>query len=372
MKIIVMGGAGDMGSRAVEDLSEQADIEQITIADKNIESAKAIANRLQGKKAKVDAKYVDALDHQSLVSAIKGYDVCASALGPFYIFEPKLVRASIEAGVNYASICDDWLAAEQVFKEFSEPARKKGVIILSGLGTSPGITNVGVRFFAQRMDKINRVDVQVYQPLNGGGGKAVIEHMVFIMSKQVPAWREGKQKMIPACSEEKTVEFPKFGPIKLWNMGHGEPVTVPKFFPEIKEVNFYMGYGSGANLLVIPAKLGLFNSDSGKRFFANLLHRLERISAPKEPEPGAVRIDVWGERAGKEVKEMACGTGKMRDATGLSLSVGTLMLGRKEILVEEGGVFAPEACLEPNKFLNYMKQRGVSAYFDLEMTKPVG
>ena len=63
--------------------------------------------------------------------------------------------------------------------------------------------------------------------------------------------------------------------------------------------------------------------------------------------------------------------GQMREATGLSLAIGTLMLARKEILTEAGGVFGPEACLEPTRFLTYLKERGIESYFDLEMTRPV-
>jgi len=65
MKIIVLGGAGDMGSRAVEELAKAEGVEQVTIADRNLEAAHQIANRLQEEKAKVDVKSVDANDHRA-------------------------------------------------------------------------------------------------------------------------------------------------------------------------------------------------------------------------------------------------------------------------------------------------------------------
>ncbi|MGB2799283.1 MAG: saccharopine dehydrogenase NADP-binding domain-containing protein, partial [Dehalococcoidia bacterium] len=234
MKIIVLGGAGDMGSRAVEELAKTEGVEQVTIADRNLEAARKISSRLQGEKAKVDAKSVDANDHNGLVEAMRGYDVAASALGPFYLFEAKLVRAAIEAGVDYTSICDDWLAADEVINQFSEKAREKGVTVITGLGTSPGISNIGVGYFNQQMDKLRRVEVYVYMPLNAGGGEAVIGHTVFIMSGKIAVWRNGKRMMVRACSEEQVVEFPRFGPVKVWNMGHGEPVTVPLFVQGIE------------------------------------------------------------------------------------------------------------------------------------------
>jgi hypothetical protein len=47
------------------------------------------------------------------------------------------------------------------------------------------------------------------------------------------------------------------------------------------------------------------------------------------------------------------------------------MLARRELLTEEGGVYAPEACLAPGKFITYLSAKGIKAYADLAMTQPV-
>jgi hypothetical protein len=60
----------------------------------------------------------------------------------------------------------------------------------------------------------------------------------------------------------------------------------------------------------------------------------------------------------------------MRETTGLSLSVGALMLARGE-LTARGGVLAPEACLDPRRFVREMRDRGLVAYRDLAMTRPL-
>lgn len=371
MKIIVLGGAGDMGSRAVEDLVNAEDVKRITIADRNVKAAGELAEKLAGKGAELAPKEVDAKDHAALVEAIKGHDVAASALGPFYIFEPLLVPAAIEAGVDYCSICDDWDPAEKVMDFYTEEAKKKGVTVIVGLGTSPGMSNVAVRHLARGMDKVSKVDVAVYLPLDMGGGPAALQHGLHIMSGSVPAWRDGKRVMIPACSDKRTVEFPKFGKKKVWNMGHSEPATIPRFMPGIKEVNFHMGLGMGANLGVYMSKLGLFEKESRVDALTRWIYSLEKFVSWGEPDIGAVRVDVWGEKDGKEIHRMLCGTGQMREGTGLSLSVGALMLGRKQILTEEGGVYAPEASYEPEIFLKHLKERGLMGFEDIGMTRPI-
>lgn len=371
MEVIVLGGAGDMGSRAVEDLTTAEGVRRVTIADRNVSAARELAARLANTSATVDVRPVDANDHHQLVEAMRGYDVVASALGPFHLFEEKLVRAALEAGVDYASICDEWEAAGAVIDRFAAEARRRGVIVITGLGTSPGLSNAGVRYWAQRLDRTRRVDIYVYQPLNAGGGQAVVRHMLHIISGKVVAWREGRRVMLPACGEERRVEFPRFGSIKVWNMGHSEPETIPRFIPGIEEVNFFMGFGRGSGFFIRPAQWGLFNFRWVREAVARLVNFIEHLGGAEEPELGAVRIDVWGEVGGQEVHHLACGIGQMREATGLSLSIGAQMLFRRELLTTEGGVYAPEGCLDPQKFLAYLSARGIVAYEDLEMTRQI-
>jgi lysine 6-dehydrogenase len=369
MKIMVFGGAGDMGSRTVEDLAGSSGVDQVTIADRDVAAADKLAAKLRSQTAPVDVKAVDANDHNALVEAMRGYDVAASALGPFFRFETKLARAAIEAGVDYASICDDWSAAQAVLDECDKPAREAGRTIITGLGTSPGLSNVAIRHLAGQMDQAWRVDVNVYQPLTGGGGEAVFKHMMYIISGEVALWRWGRQGMMPACKEERVVEFPRFGRIKVWNMGHAEPVTVPRFIHGLDQCNFFMGFGRGASLFVWPARWGFFASDKRIDRTARLLAPIERLTGRRQPTPGALRVDVWGEKDGEKVHRMVCGVGRMREATGLCLSVGAQMLGRKKLTVEKGGVYAPEACLDPVAFLPMIREKGIEAFEDLAMTK---
>jgi lysine 6-dehydrogenase len=371
MKIIVFGGAGDVGSRTVEDLVDASGVDHVTIADHNAAAADKLAAALRGRGAPVDVKAVDADDHQALVQAMQGYDVAASTLGPFYHFETKLVKAAIDAGVDYASICDEWAAAQAVLTEFDQPARKAGRVIITGLGTSPGLSNICARYLAQQMDRARRIDVSVYQPLNAGGGEAVLKHMLHIITGDVAVWREGRQVLVPACSEERSVEFPQFGRIRLWNMGHSEPVTVPRFVPGLEECSFFMGFGRGASLFIWPARRGMFTSDTRIDRTARLLAPMERLTGGQQPAPGALRVDVWGEKGGVRVHRMVCGVGQMREATALCLSAGTQMLARKDLTVKEAGAYAPEACFEPETFMTAMRAQGIEAYEDLAMSKPL-
>jgi len=157
-------------------------------------------------------------------------------------------------------------------------------------------------------------------------------------------------------------------------MGHAEPVTVPRFLTGLVECEFFMGYGRGARLFVEPAKRGLLRGkrrqELATRLVAAVERALSRIGGPSQPDPGAIRVDVWGRRDGVPVHELVCGVGTMRDATGLALSIGGLALASRDGLTRTGGVFAPEACLDPLKLVRTLADKGVVGYRDLEMTQP--
>ena len=371
MKIILLGGAGEMGSRAAEDLAAAEEVSRVTIADRNEAVAARIAGALQGRGAAVDARFVDAFDHAGLVEALRGYDVVAGALGPFYIFEARLIQAALEAGVDYCSICDEWEPAETVLDQFDDEARRKGLTVITGLGASPGITNMAVRHGAQDLDIVRRVQVAVYLPLDCGVRGAALRHALYIMTGGTAVWRCGRRSMIKACTEKRSIEFPRFGTIDAWNMGHSEPATIPRYFPDVQDAEFFMGFGPGTSAIARLARWGAFAGERRARLFVRAVEAAEKIFAGPEPGPGATRIDLWGEKDGRKIRVLRCGVGLMRETTGLSLSVGAYMLGRRELLNSGGGVFAPEGCLEAGAFFRYLHDRGVDTFQDVEMDRPV-
>lgn len=134
MKIIVLGGAGDMGSETVRDLAAQEEVTLVTVADRNAPAAEKLAASLPGGKGR--AVTMDAAQPGDLVRVLAGHAVAAGALGPFYRFEKLLVEACLEAGVDYVSICDDHDAAEAALS-LDGAAREKGRRILGHRGGVP-------------------------------------------------------------------------------------------------------------------------------------------------------------------------------------------------------------------------------------------
>jgi len=71
MKIVVLGGAGQMSAITVKDLARSPDVTEVIVADINFEKARQIAKE-NGPKCR--AVYCNVLDHDNLLKVIKGAD----------------------------------------------------------------------------------------------------------------------------------------------------------------------------------------------------------------------------------------------------------------------------------------------------------
>jgi len=363
MKIIALGGAGDMGSRAVRDLAEQPDLEVLVIGDYNETAARALAREIDDER--VSALKVDANNHEALVAAIEPFDVAASAVGPFYRFECTCAAAAIEAGRHYVSLCDDYDAAQAVL-QLDAQATERGVTVLTGLGWTPGISNVLARKAAEQLDEVRAIRVAWGSSASDSEGFAVILHTLHIFCGTVPSWQDGKLIDVPAGSDKQRVLFPEpLGECNVFHLGHPEPVTLPLTYPGATTVTLKGGLSEDMlnSLAKLMATLRLSNTHGKRVAVAKLLKVLlpviGRIGRPAHPCSG-IRVDVEGTKDGEPITITYGATDNMDRLTGLPLAIGAAMLARGEIT--ERGVVAPEACIPPDAFIAELAKRDVTVY----------
>lgn len=366
--ILIIGGAGAMGRLTVKDLASDPQVKRLTVADINISAAEHLISGMDSP-AKLDAVRLDALNRQQVLNAMQGYDLIVSSIGPFYVFEELLVEAAIQSGVDYISICDEWDVMQKVQERFGKPAKDAGVKIVCGMGASPGLTNMLAKYLSNQLDEVSSIEISVYLPLDSGAGPAAIKHGVYIMTEDMAVWREGSLQMIKPCSESVRKDFPDNRSVRLWNMGHSEPLTLSANIKGVRNVNFYMGFGTGDILLTGPARLGWYNNPVINKMLTDAFIRIEKLFPGDSGKPGWIRVDAEGKTESGITKLLAVGTANMQDSTALALSAGVQMMVRGHLIHQDGGIFAPEAVFPADLSLQMFKSKGLTAYADLAMTK---
>lgn len=354
MNIVVLGGAGDMGSHIVRDLLKYSDA-HVTIADYAFSKAQKLAHRLGDR---VQSIFVDANNRDSLHLALRDADVAVGAIGPFYRFAPKMAWAAVESRVNYVDICDDYGPIETLF-EFDAVARKAGITLITGLGWTPGLSNVLARYGADQLDQVDEIQIAWVGGAADAQGLAVVKHVLYAISGQVPTYRDGQWVEVPALSEPEVVEFPEpLGRAKVYHVGHPEPLTIPKAIPA-RTVSLKGALTPGWNnrLAGLLVRLGLTASENRIDRVSRLIYRLEGLLGVGGVALSGLRVDVSGTQDSKPITLTYTVMDHMGRLTGVPAAIGALMLARGDI--DTPGVYAPETVIDPARFLEALAERGI-------------
>jgi saccharopine dehydrogenase (NAD+, L-lysine-forming) len=375
MKVTVLGGAGTIGSMAVRILASSRMFSEVIVGDVNFEKAKKLASNVgvEG----VSAIKVNVTESDKLQKVIEGSDVILSCVGPFYRFAPIVLKASINAGVNHVDICDDVDATEALLKMDAE-AKKAGISALIGMGSSPGVANVLVRFCADMLlDDVESIDIYHAHGGEEAEGPAVVKHRVHSMIIPVPVFLDGKFKMVKVLEEsgkalEEDVEFADVGTYRVYAYPHPETITLPRYIKGVRRV-------TNLGLVLPPAyaelikgivRLGMTSEEpievDGKKIapldFAVAFALHQRPKLLKEAgitEPmGCLKIVVKGKKGGQPstyVFSMSSKGMGMREGTGVPAALGTMLMALGKIKLK--GVFPPEAAVNPIELFMLAKDK---------------
>lgn len=364
MKVVVLGGAGDMGSEAVRDLSNCPQVDEITIADLNTDAAsKLIFSLPQKHRIKVKVQRVDADSPGDLARVLAGHTVAAGALGPFYRFEKPVVEAALQAGVDYVSICDDYDAVESILS-FDGKARDQGRKILTGLGWTPGLSNLLARKGYQELDDATSIRIYWAGSAADSAGFAVIQHTIHIFQGKAVSFQKGRHIEVQAGSGRETVDFPyPLGRVHTFQVGHPEPVTIPRYLPGLTDVFLKGGLTESylSHLARLIGALKLTDTRAKKQGMGRLMKMLMPFfPSDKKRSLSGIRVDITGRRGGENMLISYTAVDHMRRLTGIPLSIGACLLGGGEI--KRCGVFGPEAegAVDPERFLEELARRQVT------------
>lgn len=400
-QVEVIGGAGDMARVAEEKLLELCGECRLVIADLNLEKAERAARRLDAPLA--EAVRVDIYNPGGLREVIRGSDLVLNCAGPYYRTGRPVLEACIDEEVDYMDLGDDHESAADLL-ELDERARRAGITALICCGIAPGMVNVLARALALEMDEVINIDlawVTGSTPPKEGrekGGAAVIEHMLHCCMGRCATVRDGRVVMIPSFRRGHLLEFPEsLGPYRVFELGHAETATMPRFLPRVKNVRtmgalnppYLNGVFRGmarrvekGSMQMKDAVDALVAMDAGEKpgglkpylaalggvlsqFFKKEMSLgdfhtfLREMTGKSSGESlGGLLVAVEGMKDGKRVRMQASqserqgGAGEgmdMDEATGTPLAVFASML--LDGLVDGKGVLAPEACIDPEEFL---------------------
>ncbi len=351
MQVLILGGLGDMGSNIVKSLNSSL-FEEIHIGDINKEKGEVFVSSL-GEKYKF--VFLDVRYREKLVEILKKYDIVVNAIGPFYEFGAKIADTAIEAGVDFLDICDDYEPTKQIL-EMDEKARSKGVTVITGIGWTPGLSNLLAKYAYEKLGNAKKIKIYWVGSAADSKGLAVIMHLLYAITGDVPMYIEGKEVMVKAGSGREEVLYPEpIGKAYSYYTGHPEPVTIPRYLKGLDTVEVKGGLIPDwqNSLGKFFVAIHLTNTASRRRRLSKFIHKIEDVFRSGGIERSAVRVDVYSDSESLILASID----RMGRLTGIPAAICAELIAKGEI--SSTGCFAPEAVIEPVKFLKILNQRNV-------------
>jgi len=374
-KVTVLGGCGVVGTIAAQTLASSGLFSAVAIADREVAQARKLARKLG--RGKASAIELDADSPKSIKKAVEGSSVVLNCVGPFYRYAPTILKAVIESGINYVDVCDDFDATEKLL-EMDKDARKAGVSALIGMGSSPGVANVLVRFCADHLlDRIEAVDIYHAHGGEPLEGPAVVKHRIHSMKMGIPMFLKGRFTTVRMFEEsgralEEDVDFADVGRYRVYAYPHPETITLPKHLKGVKRVT-NLGLvlpPAYAELIKAMVRLGMADEEpiavEGRKVVplefavAFILSRRQQLmdEAGLNEPMGCLKIVVKGFKDGESstyVFSMSSRGQGMGEGTGVPAALGTILMATGKITRK--GVNPPEACVKPMELLELARSR---------------
>lgn len=239
MRIVVIGGSGLQGSLLAKDIVNREGVTKVVITGRDLEKAKRVAGEI-GKKA--EAVSVSATDHEALVKVMKSGDVVANMTGPGAVYAVLVMKAAIQARVNYVDINDD---ADPIEAQFAldREAKEVGITMLCGMGLSPGLTDLYAKLAADHLDQTDTIEFAWCAAIGPARGPAVWGHRLDMYRSEIPQVKDGKLVYVPGGEDPKVFEFlPPIGRAEVLTCGHSEPLVMIRYIKGVKNIISRGGY----------------------------------------------------------------------------------------------------------------------------------
>ena len=359
MKALVVGAAGAIGRRVAAELAQSRDVDQLLVTARNESDATRIASILGG--GRVTGEALDIEDSDRFVSLARSMDVVVCAAGPHYLFEPRAVRAAIDAGTHYVSLCDDHVVTERVLA-LDGAARDAGVTVISGCGLSPGLTDLLVAVGAAELQDVDEIDIAVAASSADTPGPATTLHFLAQMSLPAPAIVDHSRDEVPAGSSPRLIYFPDpVGWVETFRSGHPEVSTLPRSYPGLRSLRFRIGLTERAAMDIVRASAAarLLATEKQRRLWMRMSDPLRpaiESLPPRGPAWTAARVDVRGHSDGTPSTVSLAVVDHLANLAATPLACAALQLGAGGA---KTGVVGPERAFEPVAFLRRVAERGI-------------
>ena len=375
MRMLVLG-AGLQGSACAFDLLQNKEVEQVRLADVNIDHVAPFLAPYSGRR--LVPTPLDVRDHEAVSGAMRDSDAVMSAL-PYYL-NFDMARLAVDAGKHFTDLGGNTEIVHQQ-KTLDAEARRKHVTVVPDTGLAPGMVNIIAEHGIKQLDSVETVRIYVgglpqepEPPLN----YQIVYSLEGVLDYYTTlSWvlRGGKRTQVRALSEREPVRFGDgVGTLEAFHTAGGLSNMAFRYEGKIPVMEYKtLRYPGHAERMEAIRELGLLDLEpvdvKGSRIVprdAFIAIVGPRLTKPEGKDLVALRVSVSGKKDGKpatvawelidrydEKRQISA----MMRTTGFSLAITGMMQARGH--VKPAGVHTPDECIPAEEYMAELAKRGV-------------
>jgi saccharopine dehydrogenase-like NADP-dependent oxidoreductase len=353
MRIAVLAPSRPTGRRVARDLGERNDVSQVVLIDES-QAAEKLAIQLGQEK-------FAAVPRSTPTNLAEAFSGCAVAVGcsPWDIEEEEeFASAAVEAGVHYVSYCRHPEVLQRM-RALDEPAKARAVLILPGLGWTPGITSLLAKAGAAALDEASEIRICWSASAGGPAGLEAVIAALQTLSENISLFETGSWKpQLPSMAGE--VYFPEPVGWRVVQLCAGaEAFSLPRSVAGVKKVMVKGGVAEeivNRSVRALSALPGWAKGDRPVELSGQSLAGLARLVGSINGW-SAARVDIVGNSGGSRRAITYGVVDQFPNLVCYPLVVGALMIGRGEI--SNAGVLSPEEAIDHKSFFAQLAERGI-------------
>lgn len=270
-RVVVVGGYGAFGLRAVERLARGGDVE-IVVAGRSAEKAAVVADRFtKSAGPRISGAVLDAARPDVAALKALGASVVINASGPFQAHDYSLARAAISAGMHYVDLADARAFVTGI-GVLDEAARTAGVLVTSGASSVPALAAAIIDSELSAFERLDAIEHAI-TPANGyDPGVATTASILSGLGKPMRVLDRGVWTTVHGWLGLRRVFVPGLGVRLMANCDVPDLEIFPKRYAGVRTVRFRAGLEVSAFQLSLWVLAGIAR--------VGLLPRPERLAAP--------------------------------------------------------------------------------------------
>lgn len=256
--ILVLGAGGHFGGRICRRLASEPHIE-ILVSSRRAAHAEGLVVALRGEfpgaRWRPVALDLQAADFETCLAALAPVVVLHTA-GPYQDQDYRVARACVACGSHYLDLADA-RAFVADFGVLHEAARQRGVLLVSGASTLPGVSSAVVDALRGRFAELHGIEIVIAPAHRTRRGRGTMAAVLSYCGKPFTALQVGRPVVRHGWQDLRLWRHPVLGRRLAGACDVPDLTLLPAQVPELRSLSFHAALAAPWETLALWAMAGL-------------------------------------------------------------------------------------------------------------------